>query len=130
MNKKKKAPAAKKKTKSTTGTHLRHVARKKKRVVSSRSPNESGSEFSSIMKALQTKTQPIQKNKPANVYVATVSFSTDRRLAQREVDALAFAIAVQVEDPSGLDGDKRAEFSTSDVKTTIKRTREIVRRRK
>ena len=103
---------------------------KKKNVALSRRVRNLENEFSSILKALQTESQPIVKNKAANKYVATVSFATDRRLTQNELDALAFAVGVQVEDPAGLEGAKRAEFSTADVKTTIKRTREINRRRK
>ncbi|MBM4377565.1 MAG: hypothetical protein FJ095_21020 [Deltaproteobacteria bacterium] len=82
------------------------------------------------MRALQDKTQPIVKNKAANTYVATVSFSADRRLTEAEVDRLSCAIHVQVEDPAGLDGEKRALFEVSDVKTMIRRTRKINRRRK
>jgi len=87
-------------------------------------------DFAQIMKALQDNTQPIVKNKAANTYVATVSFSADRRLTEDEIDGLSRAIHVQVEDPSGLDGEKRANFSVCDVKTLIKRTRKINRRRK
>lgn len=87
-------------------------------------------DFAQIMKALQDNSQPIVKNKPANTYVATVSFSADRRLTEAEIDRLACAIHVQVEDPAGLDGEKRALFSVADVKTLIKRTRKINRRRK
>lgn len=80
-------------------------------------------EFSAIMRALQTHTQPIVEHKTPNTYVATVSFSADRKLTAEEIDRLAFAISVQVEDPSGLDDEKRAEFSTAQVRTIIKRTR-------
>jgi len=108
----------KKKTKKkTTGALQRRVASLE-------------NEFSSIMRALQDKTQPIVKNKAANTYVATVSFSADRRLTEAEVDRLSCAIHVQVEDPAGLDGEKRALFEVSDVKTMIRRTRKINRRRK
>lgn len=120
MKKKKEAsvPAKKKKT------------NKKKAVALSRRVKDLENEFSAIMKALQTETQPIVKNKAPNVYVATISFRTDRRLTQDEIDRLASAVHVQVEDPAGLGDEKRAEFSTADVKTMIKRTREINRRRK
>jgi len=103
---------------------------KRKAVALSRRVKDLENEFSAIMKALQTETQPIVKNKPANTYVATVSFGTDRRLTQEEIDRLVFAVAVQIEDPSGADGEKRAEFSTHDVKAMIRRTRKINRRKK
>lgn len=104
--------------------------KKTKRTKSATKKNRSEKEFFAIMKALQTETQPIVKNKAANTYVATVSFSTDRRLTESEVDRLTLAVHVQVEDPAGLGDEKRAEFSTADVKTVIKRTRKINRRRK
>lgn len=121
MKKKKEASVPAKKKKNTN---------KRKAVALSRRVRELENEFSAIMKALQTETQPIIKNKPANTYVATVSFGTDRRLTQEEIDRLVFAVAVQIEDPSGADGEKRAEFSTHDVKAMIKRTRKINRRKK
>jgi len=87
-------------------------------------------DFAQIMRSLQDNSQPIVKSKPNNTYVATVSFSADRRLTQAEIDRLTCAIHVQVEDPAGLDGEKRALFSVADVKTMIKRTRKINRRKK
>jgi hypothetical protein len=95
-----------------------------------RTARVAGEGFSSIMSALRDETQPIVANKPANTYVATVSFGTDRRLTADEVARLVSAVAVQIEDPSGADGEKRADFATSDVEARIKRTRKIVRRRK
>lgn len=87
-------------------------------------------EFAAIMSSLQKGNQPIVKKKTSNTYVATINFCTDRRLTQDEMDSLLFAAAVQIEDPSGKDGAKRAEFSTCDVKAMIKRTRKINRRKK
>jgi len=61
--------------------------------------------------------------KTPSTYIATILFSTDRKLTAEEIDKLAFALSVQVEDPSGLDDEKRAKFSTAQVRTIIKRTR-------
>ncbi len=47
-------------------------------------------------------------------YGIGISFFTDRELTEEELDHLLNAVAVQVEDPSGLNGDKRATFTVSD----------------
>ena len=47
-------------------------------------------------------------------YGIGISFFTNRELSEEELDHLLNAVAVQVEDPSGLNGDKRAEFTVSD----------------
>lgn len=47
-------------------------------------------------------------------YGIGISFFTDRELSEDELDHLLNAVAVQVEDPSGLNGDKRAAFTVSD----------------
>lgn len=47
-------------------------------------------------------------------YGIGISFFTDRELTQDELDHLLNAVAVQIEDPSGLNGDKRAEFTVSE----------------
>jgi len=122
-----KKKTTKKKTKPTTSTHPRHVA---KRGALSRRVSDLENEFSSIMRALQTHTQPIVKHRTPNTYVATVSFLADRKLTAEEIDRLAFAISVQVEDPSGPGDEKRAEFSTAQVTTIIRRTRKSRRRGK
>lgn len=44
-------------------------------------------------------------------YTISVTFNTDRELTPTELDQLVNAVAVQVEDPAGLDGDKRASFT-------------------
>jgi len=118
MAKKKKKTT--KKTKSATG---------RRAAISSR-VTDMDSEFLEIMQALQAHTQPIVRSKTPNTYVATVSFSADRRLTAEEIDRLAFAISVQVEDPSGPGDEKRAGFSTAQVRTIIKRTRKSRRRGK
>lgn len=53
-------------------------------------------------------------------YSIKVSFSTDRRLTADELDHLLNAVAVQVEDPSGLNGDKRASFTVSEISYDVK----------
>jgi hypothetical protein len=50
----------------------------------------------------------------ATEYGIGISFMSDRELTQDELDHLVNAVAVQVEDPSGLNGDKRAEFTVSE----------------
>lgn len=44
-------------------------------------------------------------------YTILVTFNTDRELTPTELDQLVNAVAVQVEEPAGLDGDKRASFT-------------------
>ena len=87
-------------------------------------------EFAAIMASLQGGQQKIVPDKTTNTYEATISFVTDRKLTEDEKRALENAVAVQVEEPSGLDGSKRAEFTTSRVKVNLKLSRKIVRRRK
>lgn len=87
-------------------------------------------EFAAIMASLQGGQQKIVPDKTTNTYEATISFVTDRKLTEEEKRALEAAVAVQVEEPSGLDGSKRAEFTTSQVKVNLKLSRKIVRRRK
>ena len=50
-------------------------------------------------------------------YSITVQFTTDRMLTIEELHALEGACFVQVDDPAGLNGDKRAAFRvlTADV---------------
>lgn len=50
----------------------------------------------------------------ATEYGIGISFFTNRELSEEELDHLLNAVAVQVEDPSGLNGDKRATFTVSD----------------
>jgi hypothetical protein len=50
----------------------------------------------------------------ATEYRIGISFTSDRELTQEELDHLVNAVAVQVEDPSGLNGDKRAKFTVSE----------------
>ena len=50
----------------------------------------------------------------ATEYGIGISFFTDRELTQEELDHLLNAVAVQVEDPAGFDGNKRAAFTVSD----------------
>ena len=51
----------------------------------------------------------------SNNYTFKISFNSDRKLTADELDHLLNALAVQVEDPSGLDGDKRASFTVSNI---------------
>lgn len=48
-------------------------------------------------------------------YGIGISFNTNRKLSQDELDQLINAVAVQIEEPSGLNGDKRAAFTVSDL---------------
>lgn len=48
-------------------------------------------------------------------YRIGISFTVDRKLTADEFDHLLNAIAVQIEDPSGLNGDKRASFTVSNI---------------
>lgn len=120
--KKEKKKKPKKKT-SAERDRLRIAATLKK-------AREAESEFYAILEALQGGRQPIQEIKKPNEYVACVKFKSDRKLTDREREQLVSAIAVQVEDPSGLDGEKRADFRTMDVDASLKLTRKIKRRRK
>ena len=45
-------------------------------------------------------------------YVISVRFTTDRPMTEEETDQLVNAVAVQVEEPSGLELNKRANFET------------------
>ena len=45
-------------------------------------------------------------------YVISVRFTTDRPMTEEETEQLVNAVAVQVEEPSGLHLNKRAEFET------------------
>lgn len=58
---------------------------------------------------------------PLARYTISISFDTDSILTPEEIDALLFGVAVQVEEPSGLDGSKRAEYRTQDVTIDITR---------
>ena len=102
----------------------------KKKAIPKKKTSEPYGEFGSIMKLLKDGSQPIIKNKSSNTYLATVTFSSDRRLTKEELDRLSTAVHVQVEEPAGLEGSKRADYSVADVKTLIKRTRKINRRKK
>jgi hypothetical protein len=46
-------------------------------------------------------------------YGIGISFLSDRELTQDELDHLINAVAVQIEEPAGLNGDKRATFTVS-----------------
>lgn len=48
-------------------------------------------------------------------YGIGISFNTNRKLSQDELDQLINAVAVQIEEPSGLNGDKRAAFTVCDL---------------
>jgi hypothetical protein len=48
-------------------------------------------------------------------YGIGISFTASRELTQAELDHIVNAVAVQVEEPSGLDGSKRAEFTVSNL---------------
>lgn len=48
-------------------------------------------------------------------YGIGISFTVDRKLTADEFDHLLNAVAVQIEDPSGLNGDKRASFTVSEI---------------
>lgn len=53
-------------------------------------------------------------------YSIEISFHTKRKLNGDELDHLLNAVAVQIEDPSGLNGDKRASFTVSGISYTLK----------
>ena len=48
-------------------------------------------------------------------YQLAVTFKVDRELSQQEMDRLIDAVAAQVEEPAGLDGAKRAEFTVFEL---------------
>ncbi len=48
-------------------------------------------------------------------YGIGISFNTNRKLSQDELDQLVNAVAVQIEEPAGLNGDKRATFTVSGI---------------
>lgn len=48
-------------------------------------------------------------------YQLTVTFKVDRELSQQEMDRLIDAVAAQVEEPAGLDGEKRAGFTVFEL---------------
>jgi hypothetical protein len=52
-------------------------------------------------------------------YTLTLTFDASRPLTDAERDAIEHACAVQVEDPAGLDGSKRAEYETMNVTTNV-----------
>jgi hypothetical protein len=61
------------------------------------------------------RTLQLPKEKESNLmngyeYGLAVTFKVNRELSKQEVDRLIDAVAVQVEEPAGLDGAKRAEF--------------------
>ena len=43
-------------------------------------------------------------------YGLAVTFKVDREISQAEMDRLIDAVAAQIEEPAGLDGEKRANF--------------------
>jgi hypothetical protein len=61
-------------------------------------------------------------------YEMKVKFTADRLLTDEEVDRLVDAVAAQVEEPSGLDGDKRASFAVSNFDCAVVCTARIVRK--
>lgn len=46
-------------------------------------------------------------------YGMSLSFNTTRELTQDELGQLVNAVAAQIEEPTGLNGDKRASFTVS-----------------
>lgn len=48
-------------------------------------------------------------------YQLAVTFKVDRELSRQEMDRLIDAVAAQVEEPAGLDGEKRAEFTVFEL---------------
>ena len=52
-------------------------------------------------------------------YGIGISFNTNRKLSQDELDQLINAVAVQIEEPSGLNGSKRAAFTVSDLAVDV-----------
>lgn len=48
-------------------------------------------------------------------YGLAVTFKVDRELSQQEMDRLIDAVAAQIEEPAGLDGEKRATFTVSEL---------------
>lgn len=52
-------------------------------------------------------------------YGIGISFNTNRKLSQDELDQLINAVAVQIEEPSGLNEDKRAAFTVSDLAVDV-----------
>ena len=59
-------------------------------------------------------------------YSIKLSFSTDRRLTADELDHLLNAVAVQVEDPSGVNGDKRASFTVSEISYEVEANKSTI----
>jgi hypothetical protein len=47
-------------------------------------------------------------------YGIGISFFTDRELTQDELDHLLSAVAAQIEEPAGFNGEKRAAFTVSE----------------
>jgi hypothetical protein len=52
-------------------------------------------------------------------YSINIEFSTDRPMTDDEIASMETAVYVQVSEPSGLDGDKRAGFNTRTVEITV-----------
>ena len=48
-------------------------------------------------------------------YQLAITFKVDRELSQQEMDRLIDAVAAQIEEPAGLDGAKRAEFTVFEL---------------
>jgi hypothetical protein len=66
------------------------------------------------------RTLQLPKEKESNLmngyeYGLAVTFKVNRELSKQEVDRLIDAVATQIEDPAGLDGEKRANFVVSDL---------------
>jgi hypothetical protein len=55
------------------------------------------------------------------VYGIQFEFTVDRELSEEELDNIINAVSVQVEEPAGLNGEKRATFTVSDLLITSKR---------
>jgi hypothetical protein len=66
------------------------------------------------------RTAQLPKEKESNLmngyeYQLAVTFKVDRELSQQEMDRLIDAVATQIEEPAGLDGAKRAEFTVFEL---------------
>jgi hypothetical protein len=55
-------------------------------------------------------------------YGIGISFFTDRELTQDELDHLLSAVAAQIEEPSGFNGDKRSSFTVLECAFDVSHT--------
>lgn len=85
--------------------------------------------FTSVMSGLRDGSQPVGAKRTPHVYQGTIKLVADRKLSRDETALLESAVWAQLAEPTGIEGEKRAGFSTSDVRITLKRVHVVTKRR-